>query len=82
MLPIPSSILDLHDLNAPDRNFCAKPLRLGPMQFTPFMFCCCWSVFKIMNVSAADHVPPHKAEQQRLARDSDVRKCNSDVTVV
>ena len=29
------------------------------MQFTPFVFCCCWSASKIVDVSAADHIRPH-----------------------
>ena len=62
MLLVPSSILDRHDLNEPARNFCAKPLRIGTMQFTPFMFCCCWSAFIIVDVSAADRILPHTAE--------------------
>ena len=82
MLLGPSSILDLHELNAPARNLCAKLLRVGTMQFTPFMLCYCWSASKILDVSAADHILSHTAELQRLARDSDVRKCSRDVTVV
>ena len=62
MLLVPSPILNIHDLNAPARNFCAKPLRVGTMQFTTFMFCCCWSAFKIVDVSAADRILPHTAE--------------------
>ena len=33
MLLVPSSVLDLHDLNALARNLCAKPLRVRTMQF-------------------------------------------------
>ena len=62
MLLVPSSILDLHDLNAPARNFFAKPLRVGTTHFARFMFCCCWSAFKVVDASAADHIPPHTAE--------------------
>ena len=62
MLLVPSSILDLHDLNPTARNFCANPLRVGTTQFTPFMFCCCWSAFKTVVVSGADHILPHTAE--------------------
>ena len=62
MLRVPSTIPNLHDLNAPARNFCANPLRIGTMQLTPFVFCCCWSAFKITDVSTADHIPPHTGE--------------------
>ena len=61
MLLVPSSILNVHDLNAPARNFCANPLRVGIMRLTPFVFCCCWSAFRIVDVSVADHIPPHTA---------------------
>ena len=57
MLLVPFSIL-VHDFNALARNFCATPLQVGTMQFTPFMFCCCWSASEIVDVSAADHIPP------------------------
>ena len=65
MLLKPCSNLDLHYLNAPGRKFCAKPLLVGTMQFTPLMFCCCWSASKIVNVSAADYSPPHTAISPR-----------------
>ena len=61
MLLVPSSTLNVHDLIAPARNFCANQLRAGTMQFKPFMFCCCWSASKIVDVSTADHIPPHTA---------------------
>ena len=59
MLLVPSSILNVHDLNAPARNFCANPLRVGIMRLTPFVFCCCWSAFRIVDVSAANHIPSY-----------------------
>ena len=40
MLRVLSSILDIHDPNAPARNFCAKPRRVGTMQFTSFISFC------------------------------------------
>ena len=73
MLLVPSSIPDLHDLNASARNFCAKPLRAETMQFAPFMFCCCWSAFRIVDVSAADHIPQYTAATHPRA----MRECIS-----
>ena len=58
MLLVPSSILDLHDLNAAACIFCAKPLRQSTVQFTPFMFCSGCSTDEVEDILAADHIFP------------------------